>query len=63
MIHYIPKGQAWCGEAVGILVLDESIPRVLGSVLNAETFPFPVRYKKIRGASIERLLNRKIRSF
>ena len=59
MIHYIPKGQAWCGEAVGILVLDESIPRVLGSVLNAETFPFPVRYKKIRGASIERLLNRK----
>jgi len=56
MIHRISKGQAWCGEAVGILVLDESIPRVLGSVLNAETFSFPVRYKKVKGASVERLL-------
>ena len=56
MLHTIPKGQAWCGEAVGILVLDESIPRVLGSVLNAETFTFPVRYKKVLGASVNQLL-------
>lgn len=59
MIHYIPKGQAWCGEAVGILVLDEAIPRVLGSVLNAETFQFPVRYKKIKNAFVESLLRQK----
>lgn len=55
-VYNIKKGQAWCGEAVGILVLDEHIARVPGSVNNAVTFPFPVRYKKIRDASVGRLL-------
>lgn len=53
----MPKGQAWCGEAVGNLVLDESIPRVLGSVCNAATLPCSVRYRKIKGASVKRLLH------
>lgn len=55
----MPKGQSWCGEPVGILVLDETIPRVLGSVLNAETFSFPVRYKKIKEAHVKQLLYHK----
>lgn len=55
----MPKNQSWCGESVGILVLDECIPRVPGSVLNAETFNFPVRYMRIPGASVERLLRHK----
>lgn len=59
VIHSVKKNQAWCGEAVGILVLDENIPRVKGSVGNAETFSFPVRYRKIKGASVERLLKKK----
>lgn len=59
VIHSIKKNQAWCGEAVGILVLDENIPRVRGSIANAETFSFPVRYRKIKGASVERLLKDK----
>lgn len=59
VIHSVKKNQSWCGEAVGILVLDENIPRVKGSVGNAETFSFPVRYRKIKGASVDRLLKKK----
>lgn len=55
-IHTIRPNQAWSGETIGILVLDEVIPRVLGSVGNAKTFNFPVRYKKILGATLGRLL-------
>ena len=46
----------WAGEQVGILVLDERVPRVPGSVGHLDTFPYPVRYKKISGATVERLL-------
>lgn len=49
--------QAWYGEAIGILILDASYPCVPGNVGNASTFPFPVRYEKVEGASIDRLLN------
>lgn len=51
-----PK-QAWYGESIGILILDASYPCVPGNVGNASTFPFPVRYEKVEGASIDRLLN------
>ncbi|MBF0232406.1 MAG: aspartate/glutamate racemase family protein [Desulfamplus sp.] len=50
--------QAWYGESIGILILDASYPCVPGNVGNASTFPFPVRYEKVEGASIDRLLNR-----
>jgi hypothetical protein len=50
-------GQAWYGETIGILILDASYPCVPGNVGNASTFPFPVRYEKVEGASIDRLLN------
>ncbi len=49
--------QAWYGETIGILILDASYPCVPGNVGNASTFPFPVRYEKVEGASIDRLLN------
>jgi len=57
-IHTIRPNQAWSGESIGILVLDEAIPRVPGSVGNAKTFSFPVRYKKILGTTVERLLGK-----
>ncbi len=50
--------QAWYGESIGILILDASYPCVPGNVGNANTFPFPVRYEKVVGASIDRLLNK-----
>lgn len=51
------REQAWYGESIGILILDASYPCVPGNVGNASTFNFPVRYEKVVGASIDRLLN------
>jgi aspartate/glutamate racemase len=51
------KSQAWYGESIGILILDAAYPCVPGNVGNASTFPFPVRYERVTGASIDRLLN------
>lgn len=53
------KSRSWDGEAVGILILDAAYPCVPGNVGNATTFPFPVRYHEVRGASIDRLLNQR----
>lgn len=39
------------GEAIGIIMLDTKFPRPVGDVGNALTFPFPVRYKTVRGAT------------
>lgn len=50
-------GQAWYGESIGILILDASYPCIPGNIGNASTFPFSVRYEKVQGASIDRLLN------
>ena len=59
MIYRAGKpGQAWYGESIGILILDASYPCVPGNVGNASTFSFPVRYEKVKGASIDRLLNK-----
>ena len=53
-----PK-RSWYGEAVGILILDATYPCIPGNVGNATTFDFPVRYKVVKEASIERLLTQR----
>ena len=53
------KSRSWDGEPIGILILDAAYPCVPGNVGNATTYPFPVRYHEVRGASIERLLNQR----
>lgn len=55
-VYSAPARTPWAGGQIGILVLDERVPRVPGSVGNAETFPYPVRFKRIAGATVERLL-------
>ena len=50
-------GQSWYGEVIGIMILDAAYPCVPGNVGNASTYPYPVRYEEIIGASIERLVN------
>ena len=47
------------GAAVGILMLEARFPRIPGDVGNAATWPFPVLYKVVRGASPERVVRRK----
>jgi Asp/Glu/hydantoin racemase len=44
------------GAAVGILMLEARFPRIPGDVGNAATWPFPVLYKVIPGASPERVV-------
>lgn len=49
-------GKAVYGASVGILMLDARFPRVPGDVGNALTFPFPVLYRVVRGASPDRVV-------
>ncbi|QSQ08372.1 hypothetical protein H0A61_00694 [Koleobacter methoxysyntrophicus] len=44
------------GEAIGILMLDTRFPRAVGDIGNALSFPFPVKYKKIKFALPERVV-------
>lgn len=53
------RSQSWYGETIGILILNAAYPCVPGNVGNGSTFPFPVRYAEVEGATIDRLLNRR----
>jgi Asp/Glu/hydantoin racemase len=44
------------GFTIGILMLDTKFPRIAGDMGNAATFPFPVRYHRVTGASPERVV-------
>lgn len=44
-------GKALYGASVGILMLEARFPRILGDMGNALSWPFPVHYKIVRGAS------------
>jgi len=44
------------GQDLGILMLDTRFPRLRGDIGDARTFPFPVRYKTVRGASPARVV-------
>ncbi|MEA3360365.1 MAG: aspartate/glutamate racemase family protein [Thermodesulfobacteriota bacterium] len=59
LYHVKNKKQSWYGESIGILILDATYPCIPGNVGNASTFSFPVRYKVVKGASIERLIKLK----
>jgi Asp/Glu/hydantoin racemase len=52
-------GKAIYGAAVGILMLEARFPRVPGDVGNAATWPFPVLYKVVPGASPERVVRQR----
>lgn len=52
-------GKSVYGARLGILMLETRFPRVPGDVGNAHTWPFPVLYKVVRGASSERVVRQK----
>jgi hypothetical protein len=49
-------GKAVYGAAIGILMLETRFPRIPGDMGNAGTWPFPVHYKVVHGASPERVV-------
>ncbi len=53
----LPGGYATYGHPVGILTLDMRFARIPGDVGNATSFPFPVLYKVISGASSQRIVD------
>ena len=51
-------GKAVYGAPLGILMLEARFPRIPGDMGNAATWPFPVLYRVVRGASPERVVLR-----
>jgi aspartate/glutamate racemase len=49
-------GKAIYGARVGILMLEARFPRIPGDMGNGETWPFPVLYKVVPGASPRRVV-------
>lgn len=49
-------GKAIYGAPLGILMLEARFPRIPGDMGNAGTWPFPVLYRVVKGASPERVV-------
>ncbi|MFC3118476.1 aspartate/glutamate racemase family protein [Jhaorihella thermophila] len=49
-------GKTVYGATVGILMLETRFPRIPGDMGNARTWPFPVQYRVVRGASPDRVV-------
>ncbi|MCE8539093.1 aspartate/glutamate racemase family protein [Ruegeria pomeroyi] len=49
-------GKTVFGATVGILMLETRFPRIPGDMGNALTWPFPVQYRVVRGASPDKVV-------
>ncbi|MBV9251605.1 MAG: aspartate/glutamate racemase family protein [Acetobacteraceae bacterium] len=49
-------GKSIYGAPLGILMLEARFPRILGDMGNAGTWPFPVLYRVVKGASPQRVV-------
>src|SRR5271166_6431448 len=49
-------GKAIYGAPLGILMLEARFPRIPGDMGNATTWPFPVLYRVVKGATPERVV-------
>lgn len=54
--HIAAGGKAVYGAALGILMLEARFPRIPGDMGNAGTWPFPVLYRVVAGASPQRVV-------
>jgi len=54
--HIARGGHAIYGAPLGILMLEARFPRIPGDMGNATTWPFPVLYRVVRGASPARVV-------
>ena len=56
MTNIARGGKAVYGAPLGILMLEARFPRIPGDMGNATTWPFPVLYKVVKGASPEKVV-------
>jgi len=49
-------GKTVFGASVGILMLETQFPRIYGDIGNAQTWPFPVHYRVVRGATPDKVV-------
>src|SRR6202022_1862768 len=54
-------GKALYGAPLGILMLEARFPRIPGDMSNAATWPFPVLYKVVSGATPQRVVAERAR--
>ena len=52
------SGKTVYGAALGILMLDTRFPRIHGDIGNAGTWPFPVIYKIVEGATSDKVVRK-----
>ena len=52
-------GKAVYGANIGILMLEARFPRIPGDMGNALSWPFPVHFRVVRGASPDRVVRRR----
>ncbi len=56
MIYHVKPGQVSYGEAIGIILLENYVPYIPGDVANATSYPFPVRFQRVPGFSVDRIM-------
>ncbi|MEP3275436.1 MAG: aspartate/glutamate racemase family protein [Stappiaceae bacterium] len=49
-------GKTIFGANIGIMMLETQFPRIYGDIANANTWPFPVQYRIVRGASPDKVV-------
>ncbi len=49
-------GKTIYGANIGIMMLETRFPRIYGDIANARTWPFPVQYRIVRGASPDKVV-------
>ncbi len=55
----VTGGRAIYGAPLGVLMLEARFPRIPGDMGHAATWPFPVLYRVVRGASPDRVVRRR----
>lgn len=56
MLYRVKRGQVSYGEAVGIILLENYVPFIPGDVANATSYDFPVRFQRVEGFSVDRIM-------
>lgn len=57
MIYKSKPGQVSYGEAMGIILLDSEAPYIPGDVANATTYDFPIRFQRVPGLTVKKVMN------